>query len=174
MDYSSNQYIYQQSTFSCSSQHFLGILLFLLLFIRNLPFIRRPNSCIFGLVSQPLTATYWMSLVHQQWNLCRYVSKVVVIASYILCVVSLLTMTAISVDRLVALLLRLRYKEILTLKRMYISIATFWPLSSITTLCCFLNHPITSFYGRIVLSTCVVISVVSYTKIFRALSCHQA
>ena len=34
-------------------------------------------------------------------------------------------MTAISVDGLVALLLRLRYKEILTLKRMYISIATF-------------------------------------------------
>ena len=83
-------------------------------------------------------------------------------------------MTAISVDGLVALLLRLRYKEILTLKRMYISIATFWSLSSITTLYCFLNNLITFWYGRIVLSTCVVISVVSYTKIFRALSLHQA
>ena len=50
-------------------------------------------------------------------------------------------MTAISVDGLVALLLRLRYKEILTLKRMYISIATFWSLSSITTLYCFLKKP---------------------------------
>ena len=67
-----------------------------------------------GLVSQPLTATYWMSLVHQRWNLSRYASKVVVIASYTLCVVSLLTMTAISVDRLIALLLRLRYKTFCT------------------------------------------------------------
>ena len=54
------------------------------------------TDLLVGLVSQPLTATYWMSLVHQQWNLSRYVSKVVVIASYTLCVVSLLTMTAIA------------------------------------------------------------------------------
>ena len=72
------------------------------------------TDLLVGLVSQPLTATYWMSLVHQQRNPSRCVSKVVVIASYTLCVVSLLTMTAISVDRLIALLLRLRYKTFCT------------------------------------------------------------
>ena len=40
--------------FYCSpSLHFLGILLFLLLFTRNLPFIRRTNSCI----------TVWQQLI---------------------------------------------------------------------------------------------------------------
>ena len=29
------------------------------------------TDLLVGLVSQPLTATYWISLVHQQWNLCR-------------------------------------------------------------------------------------------------------
>ena len=36
----------QRFTFSSPSLHFLGILLSLLPFIRKLPFIRRPNSCI--------------------------------------------------------------------------------------------------------------------------------
>ena len=40
-----------------------------------------------------------------------------------LCSVSLSTLTAISVDRLLALLLGLRYKEIVTLRRGYIILA---------------------------------------------------
>ena len=41
-----NQHLSQQSTFSSPSQHFLAILLSLLPFTRNLPSMRRPNSCI--------------------------------------------------------------------------------------------------------------------------------
>ena len=53
----------------------------------------------------------------------------------------LLTMTAISVDRLVALLLGLRYRQTVTLERIYIMLAAFWVLSSLTGLCCILNYP---------------------------------
>ena len=45
-DYNINQFIYQQSTFSFSSQHFMAIFLSLLPFTGNLPFIHRPNTCI--------------------------------------------------------------------------------------------------------------------------------
>ena len=119
----------QQSTYLSA----VNIFLFITAFLGNFPILAAlhkesslhpPSKLLYrclattdllvGLVSQPLTATYWMSLVHQQWNLSRYLSKVVVIASYTLCVVSLLTMTAISVDRLIALLLRLRYKTFCT------------------------------------------------------------
>ena len=119
----------QQSTYLSA----VNIFLFITAFLGNSPILAAlhkesslhpPSKLLYrclattdllvGLVSQPLTATYWMSLVHRQWNLSRYVSKVVVIASYTLCVVSLLTMTAISVDRLIALLLRLRYKTFCT------------------------------------------------------------
>ena len=30
------------------------------------------TDLLVGLVSQPLTATYWMSLVYEHWSLCRY------------------------------------------------------------------------------------------------------
>ena len=43
-DYNNNQFISQQLTFSSPSQHLLGILLSLLPFTRNLPFLNLPNS----------------------------------------------------------------------------------------------------------------------------------
>ena len=50
------------------------------------------GDLLFGLVSQPLAATYWMSLVHEHWSLCRYARDGVQISSYALCGVSLLTL----------------------------------------------------------------------------------
>ena len=86
----------------------------------------------------------------------------------------LLTMTAISVDRLVALLLGLRYRQTVTLERIYIMLAAFWVLSSLTGLCCILNYLIALWLGRISISLFLLISIISYTKIFRTLSNHQA
>ena len=54
-----SQYHSQQSTFSSPSQQFLGILSSLLPFIRNLPSICHPNSCI--VVWQPLIC--WLVLL---------------------------------------------------------------------------------------------------------------
>ena len=74
------------------------------------------TDLLVGLVTQPLAATYWISLVHEHWSLCRYARDAVCISSFALCGVSLLTLTAISVDRLLALLLGIRYRQIVTLK----------------------------------------------------------
>ena len=84
------------------------------------------TDLLVGLVAQPLNALCWMSVVHEQWSLCRYARDAGYITSYLLILVSLMTMTAISVDRLLALLLGLRYKQIVTLKRTYIIVTTFW------------------------------------------------
>ena len=70
------------------------------------------TDLLVGLVSQPLHATYWMSVVHEHWILCPYAWYGSGITGYALCSVSLLTLTAISVDRLLAMLLGLRYKAI--------------------------------------------------------------
>ena len=87
---------------------------------------------IFALVffSQPLFVTLLVTIVNEQWNICDCVMLGVSVTSFILCAVSLLTLTAISVDRLLALLLGLRYKHIVTLKRTCMIIATFWLLSN--------------------------------------------
>ena len=114
-----------------------------------------------------------MSLVNENWSLCRYVYNTNFIASYALCAVSLLTVTAISVDRLLALLLGLRYKQVVTLKRTYAIVAIFWIVSIITSTSYLLHRLITIWYGNIVIPLCVVTSVTSYCKIFLTLRHHQ-
>ena len=132
------------------------------------------TDLLVGLVSQPLYVTYWMSLVHKHWSLCRYAREAIVISSYVLCGVSLLTMTAINVDRLLAMLLGLRYKEIVTLRRTYIILAIVWVVCLVAGLFSYLNYRIGLWYRIITIPSCLVISVASYTKIFRALTHHQA
>ena len=132
------------------------------------------TDLLVGLVTQPLAATYWMSLVHEHWSLCRYTRGAVYISSYALCLVSLLTLTAISVDRLLALLLGIRYKQIVTLKRTCITNATFWILSVAAASFSVSHTRISIWYGIVVILSCSVISIASYTNIFRALKHHHA
>ena len=132
------------------------------------------TDLLVGLVTQPLYAAYWMSVVHEHWSLCRYARDANIIPGYALFGVSLLTATAISVDRLLAMLLGLRYKEIVTLRRTYITLAIVWVVCLIAGLFSHLDHRITFWCSSISISSCLVISVASYTKIFRALSHHRA
>ena len=85
-----------------------------------------------------------------------------------------MTTTAISVDRLLAMLLGLRYKEIVTLRRTYIILAIVWVGCLVAGLFSYLNNRIGLWYRIITIPSGLVISVASYTKIFRALSRHQA
>ena len=132
------------------------------------------SDLLVGLVNHPLFATYWMSLAHEHWILCRYARNAGYISSFTLCGVSLFTMAAISVDRLLAMLLGLRYKEIVTLRRTYIILAIFWFVSLFAGVFSLLNYTITIWCSFIISLFCLVTSTASYTKIFRALSHHQA
>ena len=129
------------------------------------------TDLLVGLVNQPLYAAYWMSVVYEHWSFCRYAKDAIIISSYVLCGVSLMTMTAISVDRLLAMLLGLRYKEIVTLRRTYIILAIVWVGCLVTGLFSYLNYRIGLWYRIIIIPSALVISV---TKIFRALRHHLA
>ena len=131
------------------------------------------DLCV-GLVIEPLTIIYLMSVVSEQWNICRYLSVAGSVIGVILFAVSLLTLTAISVDRLLALLLGLRYKQVVTLKRAYVIVLTFWLLSTALTGMSFWNAVIISWYMMIVLSFSLATSIFSYTKIFFSLRHHQS
>ena len=132
------------------------------------------TDLLVGLVNHPLRALYWMSVFQEHWSLCGYVREAAYITAYVLFLVSLMTMTAISVDRLLALLLGLRYKQIVTLKRTYIIVTTFWVFTLVASLSGFFYHRIIFMYSSLVISFCLVISFASYTKIFCTLRYHQA
>ena len=130
------------------------------------------NLCV-GIILEPLTVTAWMSAVHGRWQICHFAGVVAFATGYDLCSVSLLTLTAISVDTLLALLLGLRYRLVVTLKRTYVTVTVSWVLPIVFTSIYFLNRKITSWYGKIVPSMCLVILVFSYVKIFFVLRHNQ-
>ena len=113
-----------------------------------------------------------MTVVNEHWNICRYVALAFSATATILTSASVLTLTAIRVDRLLALLLRLRYREVVTLKRARWILITFWVLSAgyVTA-----NFSWNIFIvGGIVISLCLVTSNFSHTKIFLTLRRHQS
>ena len=130
------------------------------------------DLCV-GLISQPLYVTYLMSVVNEHWNICRYVLTARSIIDPIFCGVSLLTLTAISVDRLLALLLGLRYRQVVTLKRTYMIVVTFWVINTVFSTMYLLNAVIIMCYIIITVLLCLVTSIFSYTKIFLKLRHHQ-
>ena len=132
------------------------------------------TDLLIGLVTHPLSVTYRISSIYKQWNLCRYARSAGYLSSYALCGVSLLTMTTISIDRLLALLLGLRYKRIVTLKRTYIIVAAVWVSSGVAALCYILNKRIVFWFLYIIVPLCLVISIAAYTKIFHTLRYNKA
>ena len=85
----------------------------------------------------------------------------------------MLTLTAISVDRLLALLLSLRYRCVVTLKRVWLLVAVFWFSSTAIALTVIYSFHIAVTFVCIVLLTCIVTSTLCYTKIYLTLRHHQ-
>ena len=130
------------------------------------------DLCV-GIIAQPLKVYYFMALAQKKWNLCRYALSTFSVIGYTLSGVSLLTMTAISVDRLLCLLLGLRYRQVVTLKRTYVVVVSFWIVSILGATLFLKNHLITFWYGCVVTSLCVAASIFSYTEIFLTLRRRQ-
>ena len=131
------------------------------------------DLCV-GIIAQPLFVGYLMSVVTERWDICYYSDFANLISSIILCAVSLLTSTAISVDRLLALLLGLRYTYIVTTRKAYISVIVMWILSAFIGAANYSFHfLILGWSTFITISLCVVISSLCYAKIFFTLRRRQ-
>ena len=126
------------------------------------------DLCV-GIITQPLRVTYFASLLIKRWDIFRNTFTILAIMGFILSSVSLFTLAAISVDRLLALLLGLRYRQVVTLKRISVTVSLSWVLSAITSTLYFWSHLIFVLYSYTVISLCMITSIVSYTKIFLTL-----
>ena len=130
------------------------------------------DLCV-GIIAEPLYVTYFTSVVNERWDICYYAFWAVSYSGFILCAVSLLTVTAISVDRLLALLLGLRYRQVVTYRRTCITVTGFWILSIVGASTLFLNRRITSWFLYIVTALCPVTTIFAYAKIFFTLRRNQ-
>jgi len=90
-----------------------------------------------------------------------------------LCGVSVLTSTAVSVDRLLALLLGLRYKHVVTLGRVRFVITCFWLICTSAGTIRLWSHGIASKLTSVVVALSVVISIYCHTRIHLKLRRQQ-
>jgi len=126
-----------------------------------------------GVIVQPLHATLIMSpLIKMDVKEVFMIDLARDAFSWIFCGVSILTSTAISVDRLLALLLGLRYRHVVTLRRVRAAIICFWfagvSLGSIRIS----RSDIALKVASTLVPLALVISMFCYTRIFFKLR-HQ-
>lgn len=136
------------------------------------------TDLIVGLVSQPLFATQLLLDLNGRPQLCTGFGKWVDEISLVFSLVSGVIVTAISVDRLLALLLGLRYRQVVTLIRVSVVLSFIWLIGVI---CAFidafwpiLGSIITGYVITLVTITCLIISAYCYTRIFLRLRHNQA
>ena len=136
------------------------------------------TDLLVGLISQPLHLTFLFCFL-TAWN----VNPTAIMRAEnfffpLLFAVSLLTSAAISVDRLLALLLGLRYRHTVTLRRVWLVIVCFWLISALeATVGIIYEHPIlpeiSLWLFPSLLTFSLLVSVLSYVKIFKTLRYRQ-
>ena len=161
---------------------FLGNAL-ILLALKNETSLHPPSKLLYrclamtdlsvGVILQPLFVAYWMSVVNERWDICYYADLLSSVAAYFLSSVSLMTLSAISVDRLLALLLALRYNQAVTLKRACITVIVIFILGLICASTYFWNPLIATWMTSVGLILCSITSIFCYTKIFISLCRSQ-
>ena len=132
------------------------------------------DLCV-GVISQPLFAVFLFLSVSAGINgkFIFYIDKLSNTSSLVLCQVSMFTSTAISVDRLQALLSGLRYRQVVTLPRVRAALICFWLLGISCGLMYFwnINHALTVSFTLKTFT--LATSVLSYSKIYLKLRQHQ-
>ena len=131
------------------------------------------DLCV-GLITQPSFVVYLISR-EVDLDTCVLFTSFLSIFSVMLCGISLCTLTIISVDRLLALLLGLRYRHVVTVARVRgITLLSYFVLLLLLTMMCFLNTRIFTITLIFNVLLFLVISTFCYLKIYLTLRCRQA
>ena len=121
------------------------------------------DVCV-GLIAQPLYVVYIM--LPEQSRHCFLVKIIANTATTVFGLVSLFTLTTISIDRVLALNLGLRYKNVVTLKRVRICVIIFWLFSVAVSMISLYYFRIYLVIICILLLLCIAIPIFCYSNIF--------
>ena len=131
------------------------------------------DLCV-GMVAQPLFAVQLLFRVDQRRLLCYITLRLCYCSGVILCGVSMTTLTAISVDRLLALQLALRYRQVVTSRRVRVVVTSLWITSVFVSSTYFWNDSIALTASCSVPLICLLASALSYTKMYMSLRKHHS
>ena len=135
------------------------------------------SDLLVGLIVGPASTVYFMTWsidIGQLMDLCMYSGALSILSFIVLTLVSLVTLTAISVDRLLALSLGLRYRQVVTTKRIQALVVCAWiPGISCGLMMPLWNYMAAKICGYTLQSVCLLMSAFCYAKIFLTLQDHK-
>ena len=129
------------------------------------------DFCV-GVIAQPLFASFLMGIASGNRPILDFTLNFL---NFFFCGFSLTTAAAISVDRLLALLLGLRYRHTITLRRVRcLVVCLLLVVITMSFVYSLSSRGIANGAGFVVVITSLFLSVFSYSKIFLKLRQHQA
>ena len=126
-----------------------------------------------GLIAQPLFAVYTLAI---SWNNPRLFCAVGLpysLAASFLAIVSFWTLTVIALDRYLALILRLRYRAMVTVKRVAFVLVLGWLFTAFCTASRNIDIKLRQIVSNAVLLTCLLVSSYFYMKTYFNLRQHK-
>lgn len=127
-----------------------------------------------GLVVQPLfLASHYTAFVENLRYFC-VINELFDTVGYFLAAVSFVTTTAIAVDRFLAIQLRLRYRQFVTLKRTYILLLFIWLLCAFLSSVWIWELKLHGIFRDVLLTLCITTACVSYIRVFILIRQQQA
>ncbi|XP_020623024.1 adenosine receptor A3-like [Orbicella faveolata] len=132
------------------------------------------DLCV-GVITHPLFAVFLFSSVttEMNWKVIFYAEMLCTASSFVLCQVSIFTSSAISVDRLQALLSGLRYRQVVTLPRVRAVVTCFWLIGISIGSIYFWSYSIAFYVGFSFTIFSLATSVFSYSTIYFKLRQHR-
>ena len=138
------------------------------LFLRCLAF---SDLCV-GLVVQPLAVLSLLTAFYHLGNSCRVAELLWYSFSIVLADFSLATLGAISVDRLLALTLGIKYRQVVTMKRARLFVALFLLFSVGNCFTQYVNYFAFVVYSALMWILLLITSIYCYARIFFVLRNH--
>ena len=124
------------------------------------------SDFLVGLIAQPI-------FVAHQLTGHPYVSQVSVMMGFFLCVVSLMTITAITVDRFLALHYHMRYASLVTELRVKYTLTIIWLINFLLSGFGFWKPLVHNFVAATVTIICLLICTASFIRIYCFIRRHQ-
>ena len=126
-----------------------------------------------GLIVQTSFVAYKLTEIFRAAEMSCYARFVNIVFGYATTAVSLLTLTAIAIERFLALHLHLRYKEVITKRRILSAAGSFWVIGFAVTSLYFLQR---NAFGGIVITSelfSIAITSVAYIEIYKIVKRHE-
>lgn len=123
-----------------------------------------------GLLVHPLFLMLILGKITQNKSVFCEAGIAIEVIANALCIISLLTVTAVSLDRYLALRLHLRYKELITIKRVIIVLVIIWITGAHSGTLWLYKHDMVKWNVIVIIILCLMAALFSYFQIYRAVT----